>query len=463
MTAMFRWLLGGREPQAGAEKTTVLNIGEEQIQNPYTELTALKGHHDIVRFLVQVDDNRFASACDDGPVLVWDLQTGEVLFELHGHNQKITAIAVFPTSETYYVKANLILTASSDKTVIAWDCESGQQWRKTSDFHSTVKTLIVVQSLDVWLSGGSELRVWNRNFNLLGETGFFSDGGILALIELPKNCVAAAVGKDLIIFKMGTSKELDKWDIFQIKYLSGHQDIVRTVINVNELTFVSGCDAGELIVWDALDWSIQGCERNFPHIYAQQDSPPENRLLPTQEEVSIQHLSSDRECVYVAVGRGIYVYNLHTKRVIAFQKNAHDSSIQHMANIPNRQLVSCSEDGSVRIWELRSKPQLQAESVPAGFFTMWGFGKGNKPSNQTVKKMNENGIVASLELIGDLIGHSSAVQMFLYFQDHGLVTCSADQLIILWKEGKRESRLRSLLLFQKLEQNGDLLIRYSPH
>lgn len=94
---------------------------------------------------------------------------------------------------------------------------------------------------------------------------------------------------------------------------------------------------------------------------------------------------------------------------------------------------------------------------------MWGFGKGNKPSNQTVKKMNENGIVASLELIGDLIGHSSAVQMFLYFQDHGLVTCSADQLIILWKEGKRESRLRSLLLFQKLEQNGDLLIRYSPH
>ncbi|CAI9623016.1 unnamed protein product [Staurois parvus] len=461
---MFRWLLGGREPQAGAEKTTVLNIGEEQIQNPYTELTALKGHHDIVRFVVQVDDNRFASACDDGSVMVWDLQTGEVLFEFHGHTQKITAIAVFPASETYHVKANLLLTASSDKTVIAWDCESGQQWQKASDFYSTVKTLIVVQSLDVWLSGGTELRVWTRNFNLLGETGFFSDEGIVALIELPKNCVAAAVGKDLRIFKIGTtSKELDKWDIFQIKCLSGHQDIVRSVINVNELTFVSGCDAGELIVWDALNWSIQGCERNFPHIYAQQDSPPENRLLPTQEEVSIQHLSSDGECVYVAVGRGIYVYNLHTKRVIALQKNAHDSSIQHMANIPSRQLVSCSEDGSVRIWELRSKPQLQAEPVPAGFFTMWGFGKGSKQSNQVVKKTNENGIVASLELIGDLIGHSSSVEMFLYFQDHGLVTCSADQLIILWKEGKRESRLRSLLLFQKLEQNGDLQPRFSLH
>ncbi|CAJ0947547.1 unnamed protein product [Ranitomeya imitator] len=39
-------------------KTAIFNIGEEQTQNPYTELTALKAHHDIVRFLVQVDDNR---------------------------------------------------------------------------------------------------------------------------------------------------------------------------------------------------------------------------------------------------------------------------------------------------------------------------------------------------------------------------------------------------------------------
>ena len=47
-------------------------------------------------------------------------------------------------------------------------------------------------------------------------------------------------------------------------------------------------------------------------------------------------------------------------------------------------------------------------------------------------------------------------QMFLYFEDHGLVTCSADHLIILWKNGERESGLRSIKLFQKLEEDGDL-------
>lgn len=33
---------------------------------------------------------------------------------------------------------------------------------------------------------------------------------------------------------------------------------------------------------------------------------------------------------------------------------------------PGRQLISCSEDGSVRIWELREKQQLAAEPVPTG-------------------------------------------------------------------------------------------------
>ncbi|XP_073440240.1 WD repeat-containing protein 41 isoform X1 [Dendrobates tinctorius] len=461
---MLRWLLGSREPQARTEKTAIFNIGEEQTQNPYTELTALKAHHDIVRFLVQVDDNRFASACDDGSVIIWDVQTGEVLFELHGHTQKITAILVLPRNEIHIERLDLMLTASADRTVIAWDCESGQEVHKASDFLSTVKTLTVLQSLDVWLTGGGELRVWSHDFKVLGETGSFSDGGIAALVELPKNCVAAAIGRDLRVFKFNAGAAgSDMWDVSEVKCLSAHQEVIRTLANVNEFTFVSGSHAGELIVWNALDWSLQAFEKNLSQVASPQDVPPENKLLPLQEEVSIQYIASDGECVYVAVCRSIYVYNLQTKRVIAYQKNAHDSDIQHMATLPNRQLVSCSEDGSVRIWDLRSKPQYQAEPVPAGFFTMWGFGKPGKPSNHTVKKPADPGIIASLELIGDLIGHSSSVQMFLYFQDHGLVTCSADHLIILWKEGRRESRLRSLLLFQKLEQNGDLRAKFSLH
>uniref|UniRef100_A0ACB8EQ05 WD repeat-containing protein 41 n=1 Tax=Sphaerodactylus townsendi TaxID=933632 RepID=A0ACB8EQ05_9SAUR len=387
---MLRWLIGGgREPQGLAEKS-VQTLGEEQAQNPYTELLVLKGHHDIVRFLVPVDDYRFASAGDDGIVCLWNAQTGEKLFELHAHTQKITALAAFPVSDACEEKCHMILTAD-----------------------------------------------------------------ISAMIELPKNCVAAAVGKELIILRLKASKDGTEWDVFEVKRLLDHQDNILSLISISDLAFATGSHVGELIVWDALDWTMQAYECNWDaslHVDPQQ----EIKLSYSQNKISIQHLASDEECVFAAVGKGIYVYHLQMKRVIAFQRTAHDSTVLHITKVPNRQLISCSEDGSVRIWELREKQQLTAEPVPSGFFNIWGFGRATKQANNTAKRAPESTTIYSLDLTGDLIGHSSAVQMFLYFGEHGLATCSADHLIILWKDGEQESRIRSLMLFHKLEQSEDL-------
>lgn len=49
---------------------------------------------------------------------VFMFQTGEKLFELHGHTQKITAIAPFSSPDASEEKKHLILTASADRTVI---------------------------------------------------------------------------------------------------------------------------------------------------------------------------------------------------------------------------------------------------------------------------------------------------------------------------------------------------------
>ncbi|XP_010784758.1 WD repeat-containing protein 41 [Notothenia coriiceps] len=62
---MLRWILGGREAQGSLEKNSVLCIGEEQPKNWFTELQVLKGHFDIVRFLVQIDDFRRSSPTEN--------------------------------------------------------------------------------------------------------------------------------------------------------------------------------------------------------------------------------------------------------------------------------------------------------------------------------------------------------------------------------------------------------------
>ncbi|XP_066502701.1 WD repeat-containing protein 41 isoform X2 [Hoplias malabaricus] len=445
---MLRWILGGRGAQ-GAVESAALCIGEEQPKNCFTELQVLKGHFDIVRFLVQIDDFRFASAGDDGMVLVWNVETGERLVELRGHTQQITAMISYTFSKGGKIHPALI-TASSDRTLSLWDLETGNRVQTVSDLQSSVKCLLVLNRLDVWLSGGNELCTWNRDFQLQCKTVHNRDAGITAMVDLPKNCIAAAMDKEIVIFKLNLSEM--ETSIFAIRHLADHQDTIRALISVNDALFVSGSHNGELILWDAVDWTIQAYELILWEEPAG-DSQSEIRMgQQKQTEMSIQHLATDGELVVAAVGSGLYVYNAAMKTVVAYRKVAHDSDVLHTSLLDNGQVMSCSEDGSVRIWELQDLP-LPAEPASSGFFGMFGtFGRSGKQAGAPVKKLLEMSGLRSLELIGDLIGHSGAVQMFLSFGKNGLVTCSADHLLIAWKDGERESQRRSLALFQKLEE-----------
>ncbi|KAM6902816.1 WD repeat-containing protein 41 [Xenentodon cancila] len=450
---MLRWILGGREAQGAAEKSSVLCIGEEQPRNCFTELQVLKGHFDIVRFLVQIDDFRCASAGDDGLVLVWNIETGERLQELRGHSQQITAITTFTCSNEVTSYMSLI-TASSDRSVSLWDPDTGNRVQTISDLQSSVKCLLVLEQLCLWVSGGEELCVWNQHFQLQCHQQNQSDTGIAALIELPRNCIAAAMDKEIVIYKLTISTDSSA-SVAQRCSLSNHQDQIRALINVNDRLFASGSHAGELILWDAIDWNILAYE----HILweeSQTGSQSEIRLgAPKPSEMSIQHLTTNGRLILAAVGSGLYVYDVVTKAVVAYRKAAHDSNVLHTMLLSDSELMSCSEDGSVRMWEIQDLP-LPAEPASAGFFGMWTFGRSSKPSGHQLKKVMDISNLRMLELTGDLIGHSGAVQMFVSFKENGLITCSTDQLLILWKNGERQSRLRSLALFQRLEENGGL-------
>uniref|UniRef100_A0AAR2KA30 WD repeat domain 41 n=1 Tax=Pygocentrus nattereri TaxID=42514 RepID=A0AAR2KA30_PYGNA len=420
---MLRWILGGRGAQGAVEKSAALCIGEEQPKNCFTELQVLKGHFDIVRFLVQIDDFRLASAGDDGMVLVWNVETGERLVELRGHTQQITAMTSYTFIRGGKPHTGLI-TASSDRTLSLWDPDTGNRVQTVSDLQSSARCLLVLSGVDVWLSGGNELCVWSRDFQLQCKSVHHRDAGITAMVELPRNYIAAAMDKEIVFFCSVFSDGL----------------------------FASGSHNGELILWDAVDWTIQAYEFILWEEQAG-DAQPEIRVgQQKQTDMSIQHLATDGELVVAAVGSGLYVYNAVMKTVVAYRKIAHDSDVLHTMLLDNGQVMSCSEDGSVRIWELQDLP-LPAEPAPSGFFGMFGtFGRSGKQTGAPMKKLLDISGLRSLELIGDLIGHSGAVQMFASFGEKGLVTCSADHLLIAWKDGERESQLRSLALFQKLEE-----------
>ncbi|XP_061655093.1 WD repeat-containing protein 41 isoform X2 [Phyllopteryx taeniolatus] len=466
---MLRWIFGGREAQSSAEKSGVLRIGEEQPKNCFTELQVLKGHFDIVRFLVQIDDFRCASAGDDGLVLVWNVETGERVQELRGHSQQITAMAVFRCGDVRLV------TASSDRSVSLWDPDTGNRVQTVLDLQSSVKCILVLERLSAWISAGEQLCVWSKDFRLEclkephSDTGerpnflchrlspinipilFHLLTGISSLIELPKNRVAAAVDKSIVIYKIMPCG--DTLAIVEVSCLADHQDHIRALVNVNDGMFASGSHAGELILWDALDCSVLA----YQHISREEPQTGTQSHVggPKPSEMSIQHLASNGNLVAAAAGSGVYVFSAATGAAVAYRKRAHDSDVLHTALLSDSELMSCSEDGSVRMWDIQELP-LAGEPASPGFFGMWTLGRSSKQTCPASKKTPDLPAIRTLELTGDLIGHSGAVQMFLAFPENGLVTCSADHQLILWKNGEKQSQLRSLALFRKLEENGGL-------
>ncbi|XP_049594170.1 WD repeat-containing protein 41 isoform X3 [Syngnathus scovelli] len=445
---MLRWIFGGREAQSSVEKSGVLCIGEEQPKNCFTELQVLKGHFDIVRFLVQIDDFRCASAGDDGLVLVWNVETGERAQELRGHSRQITAMAVLRCGDVR------LITASSDRSVSLWDPDTGNRLQTVLDLQSSVKCILVLDRMSAWISGGQQLCVWSRDFRLQCLKERRSDTGISLLIQLPENRVAAAVDKSIVIYKLMASG--DALTVMEVRCLADHQDQIRALINVDDAAFASGSHAGELIVWDALDCSMLA----YQHILWEE---PQNQAEqshiqtggPKTSEMSIQHLASNGNLVAAAVGSGVYVFNVASKTAAAYRKRAHDSDVLHISMLSDSELMSCSEDGSVRMWEIRELP-LAGEPASPGFFGMWTLGRSSRQACPPSKKTSDVAPSKTLELTGDLIGHSGAVQMFVALPENGLLTCSADHQLILWKNGEKQSRLRSLELFRKLEEKGGL-------
>lgn len=152
--------------------------------------------------------------------------------------------------------------------------------------------LLVLERLCLWVSGGEELCVWNEDFQLRchrqnhSDTGeerrnetdlrlcslhmqpinvvFGHFAGIVALIELPKNCIAAAMDKEIgerivscrrersrralmaenafhlsVIYRVTLSTD-STVSAAEIRCLSDHQDQIRALINVDGQSLQGG-------------------------------------------------------------------------------------------------------------------------------------------------------------------------------------------------------------------------------
>jgi len=194
--------------------------------------------HPYVHF--SPDSTRLVTVCL-GVAKVWDVRTGNALFELLGHRGWIMSARFSPDGRS-------ILTGSMDHTAALWDASSGEKQLTLSGHEGWVRCARFSPDGQhiLSLSDDQSAMVWDRQ----------SGRAVLRLGKLHDQPRWAQISQDgrKAVFIGGLDERVDIWDLTsgsKISTLEGHQDRVTSVdFHPDGQHIVTGSDDNSAIVWE---------------------------------------------------------------------------------------------------------------------------------------------------------------------------------------------------------------------
>eukprot|EP01114_Cavostelium_apophysatum_P013741 TRINITY_DN3396_c0_g1_i1.p1 TRINITY_DN3396_c0_g1~~TRINITY_DN3396_c0_g1_i1.p1 ORF type:complete len:525 (-),score=127.93 TRINITY_DN3396_c0_g1_i1:58-1632(-) len=400
------------------------DVNGDKRRNPINEIQVLEGHQDIVRFLIKIDELRLASASDDGTIKLWNRITGECLETLTGHTHPITCMILLET--------NIIVTGSADKTIRLWNLQENTS--KVLRGHEGSVKCIVSLDAERFCSGSNDrhLFIWNLDGEVYRKIERQEEENIHCLLPISGNrLVTGSNSSLLLVYKTDTCT--------YHKMLAYHRESVRCLVKVSANSFASASMDGAIVIWKS-DTLAPLKILNNPEEYRNKD------------KVYIYNvkylLCLSEKYLAAAIGTGFKVYDTMTQECVLECRNAHEAEVNHLISVyDGTRIVSCSADSSIKLWGTTPKFNFRS--------------KGTEDQNPRGSSRNVSAIQRSNRVecvcLGEMWAHSDSVNQILFFTENNFASCSSDNSVILWKDGRVESELRnrfaSLLLHQ---QNSDI-------
>ncbi len=183
----------------------------------------LSGHGGRINAVVAGRGGKLlASGGDDRTARIWDLESGQLLESLRGHQAPVNGVAFSPDHRR--------LATASDRTVRIWKLESGELER-TLEAHSKLVTA-VAWSPDgasiVTASTDGEARVWGADDGDLRRTLPHSGESVLAIAFSPNGRLLATAG-GIAEEEAGIARIWDARSGGEIARLKAHSDLVTAV------------------------------------------------------------------------------------------------------------------------------------------------------------------------------------------------------------------------------------------
>ncbi len=279
---------------------------------------------------ISPDGHTAISASDDRTVILWDIETGEVLRRFEGHTDKVTSVAFMPDGSS-------VISGSYDTTIIQWDIQTGDIIRRFERQPNQIWSVAVSPDGQYVASGGtgSNMILWEtrtgkiiRNFE--GHTGtiqtveFSSDGSKL---------LSASGDTTVILWEVGTGETILRFE--------GHSSLVHSALFGPDNSMILSAAGDKMLLWNIDTGQIIRTFDRAGASITDMAFSPDGRFILSGDVASI-----------------ITLWNTETAHILD-ELRGHGGVINAIAfSSDGRSAVSAAADSTLRLWDLQGSQVL---------------------------------------------------------------------------------------------------------
>ncbi len=282
-----------------------------------------------------------ATASRDGRLLLWNVESGEIIQQFEGHTERVTSL------ELVGRRADLLLSGSWDDTAMLWDVTTGLPIRTFEGHADNVLDVAVDVANNQVATGSSDgsARLWELDTGEQIRVYDEHDG--------PVNAVALAPEGNLLM--TGSSDELVRlWSIqtgVNVGLYSAHEDRIEAVdISSDGLELLTASE----------DMSA----RVHGTYFASATQPLERHTDTVLDALFVRN----GDAVYTAGADGrLIIWDSETGEVLNILEEHTGSILSIATDQLGRFAVTGSQDGTVRVWLINADtPVRSMDSVRTG-------------------------------------------------------------------------------------------------
>jgi hypothetical protein len=292
--------------------------------NIHTLTATLRGHQSIVKDVkVTVDGKKIISGSDDRTIKVWNIETGECLLTLEGHQSHVESLAV---------TADKIISGSNDGTIKVWSLETGV-CLSTLEGHQSHVSSVAVTADDTRIISGSHdwtVKVWNISIGaclstLQGHKHFVTS---IAVTRDAEKIVSCSVDMTLKVWRLPTGECMFT--------LRGHQGAILSVtFTADGKKIISGSDDHTVKVWSM---TTGNC---LSTIKAHQGGV-----------LSVSNTVDGKKIITCSQDKTVKVWNISTRECLSTLEGHLTWVLGVAITADGEKVVSCSADKTVKVWSI---------------------------------------------------------------------------------------------------------------